>query len=131
MHSNCSVLIVDPLEETREVLKTALARRGMTTLCAAKASSGLDLARRHHPDLIVLDVELDGPADPADSEDLAGAFAEQAKRDDASLVMLGTVRRQSRPASGEFVAKPYHYGPLIRRIEEMLGSASPGEVRRG
>ena len=38
------------------------------------------------------------------------------------LVVLATARRQAdRLPSGEFVAKPYHYGPLIRRIEELLG----------
>jgi len=112
-----SVLIVDHSEETREVLQTALQRRGLQTFSASRAGPGLELARRHHPDLIVLDLELD----QANPEDLSAPFAEQSRTDHTALVMLGTVRRdRAGMPEGEFVAKPYHYGPLIRRIEELL-----------
>ena len=52
-----SVLIVDPLEETREVLRTALESRGVRILATDEPARGLALAREHGPDLIVLDVE--------------------------------------------------------------------------
>ena len=117
MDKQNSVLIVDGSESTREVLCTALGRRGMRVFSTDRAAASLDLARRHHPDLIVLDLELDGSSD----EDLLGPLAEQARADHAPLVMLGSVRRgERRPTTGEYVAKPYHYGPLIRRIEELL-----------
>lgn len=112
-----SVLIVDHSEETREVLRTALERRGLRTFVASRAGAGLELARRHRPDLIVLDLELDdsGP------ENLSAPFAEQSRTGHTPLVMLGSLRRNLEAVPhGEFVAKPYHYGPLIRRIEELL-----------
>jgi len=115
-----SVLIVDSSEETREVLQTALQRRGMRTFSASRARAGLELAQRHHPDLIVLDLELDESA----ADELSAPFAEQSRVDHTSLVMLGSVcRSRSGSAREEFVAKPYHYGPLIRRIEELLDSS--------
>ncbi len=55
-----SVLIVDRSEETREVLQTALNRRGVQTYTAKHASEGVVLGRRHHPNLIILDLETDG-----------------------------------------------------------------------
>lgn len=114
-----SVLIVDHSEETREVLRTALERRGMRTFAASRAAPGLELARRYHPDLIVLDLELDN----SDPQALSAPFAEQSRTDRAPLVMLGSIRRRRTDLpEGEFVAKPYHYGPLIRRIEELLGT---------
>jgi len=114
-----SVLIVDHSEETREVLETALKRRGVRILSADRASAGLELARRHHPDLIVLDLELDD----ANPESLC-EFADHS-RTPPPLVMLGSIRRgQTGLPDGEFVAKPYHYGPLIRRIEELLDTTS-------
>ena len=74
-------------------------------------------ARDHHPDLIVLDLEWTAaePETPA-------PFAVQSRMDRAPLVLLGSVRRPTSPPAtgGEFVAKPYHYGPLIRKIEELL-----------
>ena len=62
MDGQPSVLIVDRSEETREVLQTVLERRGVRTLAAGRTAAGLDLARRHQPDLIVLDLELDDVA---------------------------------------------------------------------
>ncbi len=119
MDDQRSVLIVDDSEETREVLQTALERRGMRTFSASRAGRGLELARRHHPDLIVLDLEL-APSGP---DDLSIPFAEQSRADHTRLVMLGSVRRDREGLpEGEFVAKPYHYGPLIRKIEQLLNS---------
>ena len=115
--SQRSVLIVDRSEETREVLKTALERRGLRIYAASRAQRGLELARRHRPDLIVLDLD----ADDAAGEELSAPFAEQSETRPPRLIFLGGLRRRRRrPPGGEFVSKPYHYGPLIHRIEELL-----------
>jgi two-component system OmpR family response regulator len=115
-------LVVDDSEETHEVLQTALGRRGMHIFSASRGGDALELARQHHPDLIVLDLEVDR----SPSRELAGSLAAQSRADQAPLVMLGSVRRDGpRLPDGEFVAKPYHYGPLIRRIEELLETARP------
>jgi CheY-like chemotaxis protein len=111
-----SVLIVDRSEETREVLQTALERRGYRIFATDAAQDGIDLARRHRPDLIVLDLELDD----SDPENLYAPFAQQCGTEGGSLVALGSIRRDARLGGGEFVPKPYYYGPLIRKIEEIL-----------
>ena len=123
MDGRRSVLIVDASDENRVVLQTALERRGMRTMAASRAKQGLAMAQEHHPDLIVLDLEIDsgGP------DEVAAPFAEQSRADHAGLVLLGSVRRQPPIVEGEYVAKPYHYAPLIRRIEEIL-SANPEKV---
>lgn len=121
-----SVLIVDRSEETREVLQTVLERRGWRILSASRSTTGLDLARKHQPDLILLDLELDdsGP------EALSARFAEQSRASHTPLVMLGSLRRTGAGlADGEFVAKPYHYGPLIRKIEQLVGTSPQALVR--
>ena len=146
MDGQRSVLIVDRSDDTREVLQTALRRRGLRTLAASRATTGLELARRHHPDLIVLDLELDASEldtseldtsglDDSGPDSLCASFAEHSRTDRTPLVMLGSLRRdhlQRCPAGlpdGECVPKPYHYGPLIRRIEELLGT-SPQALAR-
>jgi len=89
----------------------------MRILAADQARAGLELARRHHPDLIVLDLEVDGSAPEA----LSAPFLEQSRSDRTALVMLGGTRRSDgQPSEGQLVPKPYHYGPLIRTIEEIL-----------
>jgi CheY-like chemotaxis protein len=120
LRPNRSVLIVDPSPETRDVLRTALERQGTRVLEAAEAQRGLELARQHCPDVIVLDLELDAARD----QPVAGAFQAQSQLHATPLVMLGSARRlrQTLP-TGQFIAKPYHYGPLIRKIEELLEGA--------
>lgn len=117
MVSSPRVLIVDPSEETREVLKTALERRGVRALAAGHIRPALRLVKEHCPDLVVLDLEATGTS----LEEACSHFSEAADRVPPRLLVLGSFRRV--PHSGEqreFVAKPYHYGPLIRRIEELL-----------
>jgi two-component system cell cycle response regulator DivK len=118
-----SVLIVDAMEETREVLRSALESRGVRILEASEADEGLALARRHRPDLIVLDLEVSS----APEQNVSGDFEQTSRDHHTSLVLLGTARHHLPAADpesvGQFVAKPYHYAPLIRKIEALLAEA--------
>jgi CheY-like chemotaxis protein len=117
----CRVLIVDRSEETCEVLQTVLERRGVRTLAVGKPEKGLELAKRYRPELIVLDLESCRPDAPPAFYEADESLPSHDRRLSPHLVLLGTLRdRRNRPTDGEFVAKPYHYGPLIRRIEELL-----------
>ena len=114
-----TVLVVDASDETLEVLRTALARQGAEILSARRAEQGLDMVRRHRPTVIVLDEDCEA----AWSGQLTAQYDEQSQRHHTPLLVLGTARRRHRLPSGEFVAKPYHYGPLIRKIESLLAGA--------
>lgn len=133
-----SVLIVDRSQETRDVLQTALERRGVRTMVAGRAERGVELARQYRPDLIVLDLEMDdSPAEQfatpdcdsgaVHTEPQAGATLDpQSQAYQPRMILLGNLRGwRDRLPEGEFVRKPYHYGPLIRRIEELLASDMP------
>jgi DNA-binding NtrC family response regulator len=130
LNSQCNVLIVDRLEETREVLQTVLERHGLRTMAAGKMEKGMELARRLHPDLVVLDLEMED----VPSESLWGDISED-KRDSPNsadaksgtvpyqpqMILLGSLRGlPNRMPGGEIVRKPFHYGLLIRKIEELL-----------
>jgi CheY-like chemotaxis protein len=115
-----SVLIVDSSAENREVLRTVLERRGLTTLEANDAQAGAELAREHHPDVIVLDAE----ADHAGGDEWQGRFSAEATGHDSQLIVLGKVRRQPVFAGGHVIAKPYHYAPLIHTIERLAARAA-------
>jgi CheY-like chemotaxis protein len=112
------VLVVDPLEETREVLRTALELRGVRILATGEPAQGLALARQHVLDLIVLDVEHLASAPTAVADD----FAAQSRERSTPLLLIGGRARRDGVPPERFVSKPYHYGPLIRKIEELLAS---------
>lgn len=119
MHASPSVLVVDRSEETREVLETVLEKRGIRTFTASRVNHGAEMARSQQPDLIVLDLEVDGSGPDV----LCAKFRGSADSEEPRLVLLGSMVEREAIPRGEIVAKPYHYGPLIRRIEEILGTA--------
>jgi len=114
--SRRSVLIVDESDDSREVLRTALARRGCEIFEAREAREGAMLAQQHRPGVIVLDMEVESANDP-----LVRAGYDPLPGEPARMVVLGGLKRADEwLSSHQHVRKPYHYGPLIRKIEEML-----------
>jgi CheY-like chemotaxis protein len=115
-HQPKTVLIVDQSDDSRDVLRTILARRGVGIYEAPEARQGLELLRRHRPEIVVLDLE----AVAADDDEVCAAFQAEMKVRPAEMVVLGNLRdcRCSRPT--HLVRKPYHYGPLIRKIEQLI-----------
>lgn len=119
MDAERTVLVVDRSDDTREVLKTVLESKGLRLLEARHARVGIELAVLHQPDLILLDVE----ADDCTVEQVLEPLAETQRRQ-TPIVIIGSVRKSGPDLlPGEFVTKPYHYGPLFRRIEELLNAA--------
>lgn len=110
-----SVLIVDHSAESRAVLRTVLEGRGMNIFEAERADDGLDIMRRRHPDVVVLDVDDAAPAD-----DVREAFEQESENGTSSLVVLGRIPGHDATSHSQVIAKPYHYGPLIRTIEQLL-----------
>jgi len=118
------VLIVDTSEESREVLRTVLERRGVECYEASEGRLGLELAQLHHPQVIVLDEESVLPED----QTTRSGFA--ASSQDASVVLLATARRNAEEwTPGSVVSKPYHYAALVHTIERLLNRSADSEQR--
>ncbi|MBX9790556.1 MAG: response regulator [Pirellulales bacterium] len=121
MSASPRVLIVDESSETRQVLREVLQSRGMQILEAQRADEGLALARCEHPDLIVVDLELENGA----PQQVSASFAATSHDQHTPLILIGTARvRRTAPPGGAFLQKPYHYAPLIRKIEQLLADAA-------
>lgn len=113
-----SVLIVEPSAEAREVLATALAMRGLRIFEADEPRRALELAREEHPDVIVLDFDQSAVDDDLQS-DLTNAL----RQPQAGLIVLGNDPPKPAAIRSRFVAKPYHYAPLVQTIERMASHA--------
>jgi twitching motility two-component system response regulator PilH len=110
-----SVLLVEPSAEAREVLTTILQLRGMRIIEAAEPRRGLQLAREEHPDVIVLDFDQ-----PTVDDGLQNDFAKETRQPHAGLIVLGNSPPRRQAVSDRFIAKPFHYGPLVQTIERMV-----------
>jgi len=117
LSAKARVLIVDASRESRDILRTLLARQGTEIFETAHSHTAAEIAGRCPPDLIVYDADSDRSLQGSATQ----ALAKQASRSAIPIVVLGTRGRDSRPfAHGEVVSKPYHYAPLIRKIEGLL-----------
>jgi CheY-like chemotaxis protein len=115
-----SVLIVDSSDDTREVLRTVLSRRGMRTIEADQAEQGLALARIHRPDVIVLDID----EDQFGTEQFSDRFADEASDDRSQLIVVGRSNRETAYRGSRMVSKPYHVGSLVHTIEQLAAKAA-------
>ena len=120
--SHPQVLIVDRSPENREVLRTILGRDGVRTLEATRADDGLLLANQWHPQVLILDSETVNLDDPR----ICTGFDDAAKEKKSAVVLLGRIPGEiDRIPASEVLSKPYHYAPLIRKIEELLQPSHP------
>ncbi|MBW3598255.1 MAG: response regulator [Planctomycetes bacterium] len=119
---------MDASSENREVLRLALERRGAEILEAGEIDAGLALVREQRPDVVVVDLEL-APGDEAAAWE---QFDQAAEPHAGRVVILGNVRRSAAPAgAARFFSKPYHFAPLIHKIEELMGFRELGLGKRG
>ncbi|MDC0934662.1 response regulator [Pirellulales bacterium] len=117
MTAPARVLIVDRSLDSREVLRTLLARSGAETFEASSPRRGLAAARQTRVDLIV----LDGDDSSDDATENTRRLVAEAAGANTPIVVLGTVRRDALPEGAAMhVSKPYHYGQLLRKIESVL-----------
>jgi CheY-like chemotaxis protein len=119
------VLIVDRSEESREVFRTVLGQRGWSIVEASGHDDGLKMVQRCRPHVIVLDVDGRPDDDPARTCD---DFRRASEAQRATLLVLGAQRQHSAGLTDEqIVRKPYHYAPLIRKIEQLCRQSLEAE----
>jgi len=122
MHDPARILIVDDNETNRDILVTRLSKQGYETLQAADGEEALASVSQHHPDLILLDVEmpkLDG-----------FEVCRRLKKDPAMPFMpiiLCTARAASQDVvtgldagADEYLTKPIDQAALVARVRSML-----------
>jgi DNA-binding response OmpR family regulator len=122
-HTNSQqrILIVDASSESREILRLLLERKGLEAFEASDSDRASQLVQQRQPHLIIYDMDSDLCPPSQTCLDLQQA----ATRSNIPIVVLGTAKRPEGPTvAGQFVTKPYHYAPLIRRIEELLAECA-------
>ncbi len=120
--------IEDDVSSFRLVEQVLQQRLGVTPLHAARGRDGLDLARRHHPRLILLDINL---PDISGQEVLAGLKADPSTREtpvimmsaDASPDLVETLRKAG---ASDYLKKPIDVFNFGRIVEAHLQSVPSG-----
>ena len=120
-----SVLVVEDNPANMKLAVFLLQEAGYVVISAMDAEAGLALARQHHPDLILMDIQLPGM-------DGLAAIA-LLKQDEATrsipvialtaLAMKGDEARILEAGCEGYIAKPMRYREMLATVAVQLGKA--------
>ena len=116
------VLVIEDNRDMRMFLRRVLARQGYQFLEAADARQGLAVARREHPDLILMDLSL---------PEMDGLEATRRLKSDAQLgrIPVLAVTAHARPADEQqaieagcdgYLSKPYRLQDFLALVRSLL-----------
>jgi len=114
-----TVLVVDDEPPLRDLVRSYLGREGYTVLVATDGPSALEMAREHHPDLVVLDIMLPG-VDGLEVCRRLRTFS------DAYVLMLTAKAEEIDRIIGlevgadDYLTKPFSPRELVARVRAML-----------
>lgn len=113
------ILVVDDEPAIQELVRFALEREGFDVIVAADGWEGLELAKKRHPDLVVLDLMLPG---------LNGFEVCRALRAETDIpVLMLTARKEEADqvrgldlGADDYVTKPFSPRELAARVKAIL-----------
>ena len=114
-----TILIVDDEANLVELVESHLEQEGFAVLVAADGLRALDLARTHHPDVVVLDIMLPG----LDGVEVCRRLRQFS---DAYVLMLTAKAEEIDKIVGlsvgadDYLAKPFSPRELVARVKALL-----------
>ena len=114
-----NILVIEDERKTSDLIQLYLQRNGYTSLAAADGHTGLEMARTHQPDLIVLDLMLPG----LDGLDLCRILRAEAN---IPIIMLTARSTEDDKLLGldlgadDYLTKPFSPRELVARVEAIL-----------
>lgn len=117
-----TVLVIDDEERVRGLISRVLEQEGHRVLCAADGKEGLELAHRHRPDAITLDVVMPGGSDGWEVlRSLKGSPATQS----IPVIMVSVLAEEGTGLALEvedYLTKPIDVDRLVRAVQRATRS---------
>ena len=120
------ILVVEDHEDNRRILRDLLTSAGYELIEAETGPEGVDMAKVHRPDLILMDLQLPGidgyeaacriKAEPALSSVPIVAVT--------SYALSGDEERAYAAGCTAYISKPYSPRKLLARIREQLATVN-------
>ena len=116
------ILVIDDHEDNRKILNDLLASAGYEIVEAVTGREGVAMARLHHPDLILMDIQL---------PEMDGYEATRLIRADSNMELIPIIAVTSYALSGDeakalaagcdgYIAKPFSPRQLLSEIRGFL-----------
>ena len=117
------VLIVDDFKEIRQLVKTTLDRDELMVYEASNGLKAVEMAKKHLPDLIIMDIVMPGIIDGIEATRQIKTAPDT--RNCQVIILTGskTDRRKESKVVGAYdiVTKPFSPLDLIAKVEQILG----------
>lgn len=116
------ILIIEDERDIGELLEYNLQKEGYDTILANNGESGLKIARKEKPNLLILDLMLPG----IDGLDVCRLIKSDSDIKDISIVMLTALGQEEDIVKGlesgadDYITKPFSFKVLIARIQSVL-----------
>jgi len=131
-----TVLVIDDEAELVRLLDYNLTKAGYLAISAKDGASGLAMARKHRPDLVILDVMMPG----MDGWEVCKALRKEPATFTVPILMLTAKAEEADRVLGlelgadDYVPKPFGVRELLARVKALLrrseAASSPPEVIR-
>lgn len=116
------ILIIEDEKDIVKMLDYNFKKEGYRVISAYDGEEGLDLARREHPDLIILDLMLPG----MDGWEVCKSLKKESKTTSIPIIMLTAKTQEVDKVVGlelgadDYVTKPFSPRELIARVKAVL-----------
>ena len=123
------ILIIEDEKDIAQLLEYNLGVAGYQTHVANNGETGLKVARKQHPDLILLDLMLPG----IHGLDVCRIIKADANTEDIPIVMLTALGQEENIVKGlesgadDYITKPFSFKILLARIKSVLRRGNLGE----
>jgi two-component system phosphate regulon response regulator PhoB len=117
-----TILVIDDEADLVELLRYNLQREGFEVICASDGKVGLQSARHHRPDLIVLDVMMPN----IDGLEVCRALRADERCANVPIIMLTAKAAEADRIVGlelgadDYVTKPFSPRELVARVKAVL-----------
>jgi two-component system, cell cycle response regulator DivK len=120
------ILVVEDHEDNRRIMRDLLTNVGFELIEAVTGPEGVDMAKVHRPDLILMDLQLPGidgyeAARRIKAEPALGSVPIIAV---TSYALSGDEERAYAAGCADYISKPYSPRKLLARIREQLATVN-------
>jgi two-component system cell cycle response regulator DivK len=120
------ILVVEDHEDNRRILRDLLTSAGFQLIEAETGPDGVEMAKAHQPDLILMDLQLPG----IDGYEAARQIRSEPKLNSVAIIavtsyaLTGDEQRALAAGCNAYVCKPYSPRELLARIRELLPAST-------
>jgi DNA-binding response OmpR family regulator len=114
------ILVVDDEPDIRKTLKTILRKEGYTVITAINGEDGLKKWKEKKPDLILLDIMMEGKDGIQTLEEIRESKKETKVIMITAVDQEQTVKKTLKLNAKGFILKPFNISKVLKKVKEVL-----------